>query len=482
MACGHARAHHQRGRRGQPQCTGASDHQHGHRVQRGRHPIPSQDPPGQAGDHCDDDHRRHEHGADLVHELLDGGLLRLRRLHQSHDARQLRLGPNRGGAHDDEALDIERPTRDRLSDFPCHGQALARDQGLVQVASAFDDDAVSGQALAGPHHQLAAHAHGRQRHLGLDAVPAHACGLRAKPPQGLQRRQCLALGTRLQPLAQHHQGDDHSGALEVQVGHLPRRTRRSLPPLRQAEAEGGGGADGHQQVHVPCTRLERRPAGLVEARAQPKLHGGCQQGLHPCGPHPVPAQQIAQHGHHQGNRQGSGEGDLPALVMGAAYWSGQHIGVGLHHARLVAGTLDRGQQQLGLGTRLGVDLSLLGGQVDAGGLHTGHLAQGLLHPRHAGGTGHAVDVQRVVRHAHTLSLGLLLQQTIALTRNIMTIEFTLPDMTCGHCVKTVTATVQQVDQAAQLKIDLPSHKVAIESDQPSQAFVAALTEEGYPPA
>lgn len=64
----------------------------------------------------------------------------------------------------------------------------------------------------------------------------------------------------------------------------------------------------------------------------------------------------------------------------------------------------------------------------------------------------------------------------------MTIELTLPDMTCGHCAKTVTATVQQVDPAAQLKIDLPSHKVVIESNQPSQAFVAALTEEGYPPA
>jgi len=64
----------------------------------------------------------------------------------------------------------------------------------------------------------------------------------------------------------------------------------------------------------------------------------------------------------------------------------------------------------------------------------------------------------------------------------MTIELTLPDMTCGHCVKTVTATVQQVDPSAQLKIDLPTHKVQIESTQPAQAFAAALTEEGYPPA
>jgi len=64
----------------------------------------------------------------------------------------------------------------------------------------------------------------------------------------------------------------------------------------------------------------------------------------------------------------------------------------------------------------------------------------------------------------------------------MTIELILPDMTCGHCAKTVTAAVQQVDPSAQLKIDLPTHKVQIESTQPAQAFAAALTEEGYPPA
>ncbi len=64
----------------------------------------------------------------------------------------------------------------------------------------------------------------------------------------------------------------------------------------------------------------------------------------------------------------------------------------------------------------------------------------------------------------------------------MTIELTLPDMTCGHCAKTVTTTVHQVDPAAQLTIDLPTHKVLIESKQPQQAFAAALTEEGYAPA
>lgn len=62
------------------------------------------------------------------------------------------------------------------------------------------------------------------------------------------------------------------------------------------------------------------------------------------------------------------------------------------------------------------------------------------------------------------------------------LELTLPTMTCGHCVKTVTATVQRVDPAAALAVDLPTHRVSIRSARPAQEFVAALSEEGYAPA
>jgi copper chaperone len=62
------------------------------------------------------------------------------------------------------------------------------------------------------------------------------------------------------------------------------------------------------------------------------------------------------------------------------------------------------------------------------------------------------------------------------------IELTLPTMTCGHCVRTVTETVQRVDAEAKLQIDLPSHKVRIESQQPAETFTSALSEEGYAPA
>ena len=61
------------------------------------------------------------------------------------------------------------------------------------------------------------------------------------------------------------------------------------------------------------------------------------------------------------------------------------------------------------------------------------------------------------------------------------IEFTLPTMTCGHCVKTVTRTVQQVDPAATVEIDLASQRLQIGSVKGAQAFSAALAEEGYAP-
>jgi copper chaperone len=62
------------------------------------------------------------------------------------------------------------------------------------------------------------------------------------------------------------------------------------------------------------------------------------------------------------------------------------------------------------------------------------------------------------------------------------LELTLPTMTCGHCVKVVTATVQRVDPAAVLTIDLPAQRVSIESATPAERFADALAEEGYAPA
>lgn len=63
----------------------------------------------------------------------------------------------------------------------------------------------------------------------------------------------------------------------------------------------------------------------------------------------------------------------------------------------------------------------------------------------------------------------------------MSIDLTLPDMSCGHCAKAVTSAVQRVDPQATLKIDLASRRVHIDSSRPSRDFETVLAEEGYPP-
>jgi copper chaperone len=64
----------------------------------------------------------------------------------------------------------------------------------------------------------------------------------------------------------------------------------------------------------------------------------------------------------------------------------------------------------------------------------------------------------------------------------MKTELTLPDMTCGHCVKTVTATAQRLDPAARVQTDLATHRVIIDSSVSPEAIEAALAAEGYPAA
>ena len=62
------------------------------------------------------------------------------------------------------------------------------------------------------------------------------------------------------------------------------------------------------------------------------------------------------------------------------------------------------------------------------------------------------------------------------------IEFNVPAMSCGHCVRAITETVRQVDAQARLDIDLAAHRVQIDSSRSAEEFAKALAEKGYAPA
>ena len=61
--------------------------------------------------------------------------------------------------------------------------------------------------------------------------------------------------------------------------------------------------------------------------------------------------------------------------------------------------------------------------------------------------------------------------------------FQVDDMTCGHCVSSITKAVKGVDPSASVSIDLATHRVDIGSTQADPAKLsAAIKEAGYTPS
>ena len=60
------------------------------------------------------------------------------------------------------------------------------------------------------------------------------------------------------------------------------------------------------------------------------------------------------------------------------------------------------------------------------------------------------------------------------------IELKVNDMTCGHCVKTITQTVASVDLQARVETDLDTKRVRIESTHSPAELTRALADAGYP--
>jgi len=62
------------------------------------------------------------------------------------------------------------------------------------------------------------------------------------------------------------------------------------------------------------------------------------------------------------------------------------------------------------------------------------------------------------------------------------LEFTVQDMTCGHCVSSVTKAIKAVDPALSVDIDLPNHLVKVQADASAgQEIEDAIRDAGYTP-
>lgn len=60
--------------------------------------------------------------------------------------------------------------------------------------------------------------------------------------------------------------------------------------------------------------------------------------------------------------------------------------------------------------------------------------------------------------------------------------FQVDDMSCGHCVASITQALQQLDPAAAVRVDLASHRVEVDQTPlPAAALAAAISAAGFTP-
>lgn len=59
-------------------------------------------------------------------------------------------------------------------------------------------------------------------------------------------------------------------------------------------------------------------------------------------------------------------------------------------------------------------------------------------------------------------------------------EFDIPDMSCGHCVATVTKAIKAADPEATADIDLGNRKAKVSSAVDPKSIGAAMEDAGYP--
>jgi len=59
-------------------------------------------------------------------------------------------------------------------------------------------------------------------------------------------------------------------------------------------------------------------------------------------------------------------------------------------------------------------------------------------------------------------------------------QFQIDNMTCGGCVRRVTAAIQSADSAATVTANVGERRVDIQSSSAEQTLIAVLENAGYP--
>jgi copper chaperone len=59
------------------------------------------------------------------------------------------------------------------------------------------------------------------------------------------------------------------------------------------------------------------------------------------------------------------------------------------------------------------------------------------------------------------------------------ITLKVPELSCGHCIKTIDGAVKAVDPAAWIDADLATHTIVVKSDADEARLRQAIADAGY---
>ncbi len=276
-------------RRGKPERAWAGDDEHAdggdERVSELRRR--SEQEPDDEGEHRHGDHGRHEIARHGIGETLDRRAGALRGGDHGHDLGKRRLLPGAIDAHVEAAGAVERAAGDAVAGRLLHRNRLAGQQGLIDGASALDDDAVDGDLVAWPDPQHVAGLDRGERHgLGLAILQHTQRRLGREVEQSADGAAGLLPGAELEHLAEQHERHDDGGGLVIDrdepmgvahgVGEQPRRDRGD-----QAVEKGSPGAEPDQGEHVEPARADRGEPAYEKRPAAPQHRRGGQRELEP---------------------------------------------------------------------------------------------------------------------------------------------------------------------------------------------------------
>ncbi|OZI29766.1 heavy metal transporter [Bordetella genomosp. 10] len=63
----------------------------------------------------------------------------------------------------------------------------------------------------------------------------------------------------------------------------------------------------------------------------------------------------------------------------------------------------------------------------------------------------------------------------------MVLQYQVPDMTCGHCVKTITGAVTTAVPGTAVQADVATHRVTVTGTDDKTIVENAIREAGYSP-